>query len=141
MTARTVFGYSVDASAIDWYGRCSTREAAIAEAPVFLELCPGDVFYVCRGEYASPSDHVPSAFHLKDWIVTAMEESLDDRNSMDDQGFDVKEGAFEELEAYLKTWSEKNLSARKWLLQGEPERIQFGSGVNGIAAGIEKESA
>lgn len=125
MTSRTVYGYSTDAEDVEWFGKCSTREEAIAEAPRALELHPGDAFWIVQGEYASSAAHVPTPFDLKDWLMTSMEESLDDRNSMPGQGFDVADGAFEELRAVIKEWAGRHLAARKWLLTGSPEKCVY----------------
>ena len=121
MTARIVWGYASDHEDESWFGCCSTREEAIAEAPGVLELHTGDAFWIAQGTYPDLGLRIPDLQLILDHI----RESLADVANVDGQEIKVADGAGAALNEALERWARSFLSATKWVMATEPERVVY----------------
>lgn len=112
------WGYSNEQEAEHYHGACSTREEAIAEAVVELDLQPGDTFYVIRGRWPDPSECMPDAERILDWA----QDSLPDVWNVEDQELEVT-GGTEELNEFLRDWARRNLKLSCWVAVDKAEAI------------------
>lgn len=113
------WGYSAEPDAEHYSGALATREEAIGEAIVELELEPGETFYIIRGRWPDPAEAMPSAGMVIDWARDA----LPDAYCVEDQELELKAGGEEELARLLTDWARRNLSLSCWVSVAKAEAI------------------
>jgi len=119
---RAVWGWSTTEHGERYDGACDSREEAIDEARLNTE--PGETFYVLKGEFPDPTEALPDADRIIEWMG---EHAHDNWNDRDGWPIVTHEAAVE-LEELLAAWARKHVKVTFWIGIGEPERIDAVSG-------------
>jgi hypothetical protein len=116
---RTVWGYCASEEADEYYGRCATREQAIAEGQKWAD---GEPFCVVRGLVPDPAEHMANL--VENMCETFAENMEEDGNWMGHLKYpNPTAAAKKELETFLAGWLRRNCWPTFWEVQGDPEPV------------------